>query len=697
MTQFQKTKIRIYQTYMHDVDRRDQLVGDPLPVDVFLPYVHHEYRTALGIEWQDMPVAMVEITREWLEGLAVGSTTNLIGVESEDWWLRVKVTEIQVPGGSQATPIPATSNTEYGYAVINSVPYSGCCGKGFRLTDIMETAYSTEIYTDEAAFIDCVNKVIANEIEYDCIQFECGGDNDNYCGKPHETLHIYPHGTKLTVDDLRKMPCFNRDVDPDDITIISEPYEGKWDNKSTVWICKYRLVNVNKNSDGKATSTETLKPVCEAAKSVKYPINGYALIHSAPNSGCCDKGFKLTDIMDSVFDSEIYTDEARFIAHVNDYISDEIRHDCEDRDCCDGIDGGYCRKPHEDEHIYPYGTKLTVEDLQKMTYFDNESDPADNIVILEPGEGNACASAQWVCKFQLMDAPSSNVEKSHTGGQQQRQKKLRLYQTYKKYIDSKDTEISVPMSIDEFIGHVHSEYQSAAIDWEWEDKPVAREDITREWLEGLAAGTYMDLIAEYSEDMWLRVIVSEAKFNMSDAVDDEGSEDTKSEGSEDTKSEGSEDTKSEGSEDTKSEGSDEDAEDVYVNTCTNAPISAGYALVKLEHSICGTGYHIRDVMNLIETIKIYSNPNDFCAFVNEYISKQMIEDCENSEECAVYCRNPHADFRVYPMGTCINPDDLANLDGNMVIIDEPREQRKHKTSPRELVWICKVSISNSAN
>ncbi len=666
MTQFQKTKIRIYQTYMHDVDRRDQLVGDPLPVDDFLPYVHHEYRTALGIEWQDMPVAMVEITREWLEGLAVGSTTNLIGVESEDWWLRVKVTEIQVPGGSQATPIPATSNTEYGYAVINSVPYSGCCGKGFRLTDIMETAYSTEIYTDEAAFIDCVNKVIANEIEYDCIQFECGGDNDNYCGKPHETLHIYPHGTKLTVDDLRKMPCFNRDVDPDDITIISEPYEGKWDNKSTVWICKYRLVNVNKNSDGKATSTETLKPVCEAAKSVKYPINGYALIHSAPNSGCCDKGFKLTDIMDSVFDSEIYTDEARFIAHVNDYISDEIRHDCEDRDCCDGIDGGYCRKPHEDEHIYPYGTKLTVEDLQKMTYFDNESDPADNIVILEPGEGNACASAQWVCKFQLMDAPSSNVEKSHTGGQQQRQKKLRLYQTYKKYIDSKDTEISVPMSIDEFIGHVHSEYQSAAIDWEWSDKPVAKADITREWLEGLSVNSCTDLIAEYSDDCCLQVLVTELKFNLSDA-----------------------------SECYESEGSEEESEESLV--CTIIPPGAAYALVKLENSSCSTGYHIRDVMNLTKTMKIYSNPDDFCTFVNDYITKQMIEDCENAEECTTYCGKPHGDFHVYPKGTCIKPSELANLDGNLIIIDEPREHRDKKNSPRDLAWICKVDIADSVN
>jgi hypothetical protein len=228
--------------------------------------------------------------------------------------------------------------------------------------------------------------------------------------------------------------------------------------------------------------------------------------------------------------------------------------------------------------------------------------------------------------------------------------KIRVYQSYTTNIDHREHRelvVGDPLPIDDFLPYIQSKYKHAQnICWNYE--VVSIDDITSEWLEGLPIGSTINLIGVESRDMWLSVKAFEIQVPV-------------------------------------------------VNQSNYKVDSSGYALIKLEDSYCGTGYHIRDIMNLIETIKIYSNPNDFCAFVNEYISKQMIEDCENSEECAVYCRNPHVDFRVYPMGTCINPDDLANLDGNMVIIDEPREQRKHKTSPRELVWICKVSISNSAN
>lgn len=126
-------------------------------------------------------------------------------------------------------------------------------------------------------------------------------------------------------------------------------------------------------------------------------------------------------------------------------------------------------------------------------------------------------------------------------------------------------------------------------------------------------------------------------------------------------------------------------------------LKTGFALVKLENSSSSTGYHIRDVMNLTKTMKIYSNPDDFCTFVNDYITKQMIEDCENAEECTTYCGKPHGDFHVYPKGTCIKPSELANLDGNLIIIDEPREHRDKKNSPRDLAWICKVDIADSVN
>jgi hypothetical protein len=87
--------------------------------------------------------------------------------------------------------------------------------------------------------------------------------------------------------------------------------------------------------------------------------------------------------------------------------------------------------------------------------------------------------------------------------------KHRLYQTYKKYVSRQDYEIGDPMLIDEFILWVHNEYQSAAIDWAWTDMPVAKADITREWLEGLAVNSRIDLIAEYSEDCCLQVLVTE--------------------------------------------------------------------------------------------------------------------------------------------------------------------------------------------
>jgi len=248
-------KIRVYQTYMDDTDRATPLIGKPLAVHKFIEYVKHEYRTAQEIMWDDIRVPMEDITREWLEGLAVDSQTELIGSEGEDLWLRVHVYELDIQELEDTatnsedtedlnTPVTHTSKhyrPKYGYAVMFSIPYSGCCGKGFRLSDVMECVHNAQIYTDEQEFIDCVNEVIANEIYGDCEQFECGGDNDNYCCKPHETLHTYPHGTDFTVDDLKNISCFDRDTDPEDITIISEPDERYRDNKTTVWICKFRL------------------------------------------------------------------------------------------------------------------------------------------------------------------------------------------------------------------------------------------------------------------------------------------------------------------------------------------------------------------------------------------------------------------------------------------------------------------------
>lgn len=99
--------LRIYQTVMDDVDRKDPQIGNPLAIDAFIPYVLHEYQTAIDSQWTDELVSKESITREWLEGLAVGSNTQLVGDEGEDYWLRVYVYEvdsgIENPGQSSDT------------------------------------------------------------------------------------------------------------------------------------------------------------------------------------------------------------------------------------------------------------------------------------------------------------------------------------------------------------------------------------------------------------------------------------------------------------------------------------------------------------------------------------------------------------------------------------------------------------------
>jgi hypothetical protein len=237
--------------------------------------------------------------------------------------------------------------------------------------------------------------------------------------------------------------------------------------------------------------------------------------------------------------------------------------------------------------------------------------------------------------------------------------KIRVYQTYMDDTDRATPLIGKPLAVHKFIEYVKHEYRTA-LEIMWDDIRVSMEDITREWLEGLAVDSHTELIGSEGEDLWLRVHVYELEL-----------QDTGDEAVETTRS--------------------VDKEQVTSNPNT------GFALVKLEDSNCGTGYHIRDVLNLTKTMKLYSNPDEFCAYVNDYIMEQMTEDCINAEECTTYCGKPHGDFHVYPMGTCIKPSDLANLEGNMIIIDEPREHRDKKNSPRELAWICKVDIADSVN
>jgi hypothetical protein len=186
--------------------------------------------------------------------------------------------------------------------------------------------------------------------------------------------------------------------------------------------------------------------------------------------------------------------------------------------------------------------------------------------------------------------------------------KIRVYQTYMDDTDRATPLIGKPLAVHKFIEYVKHEYLTA-LEIMWDDIRVSMEDITREWLEGLAVESQTELIGSEGEDLWLRVHVYELEI-----------QDTGDEAIETTRS--------------------VDKEQVITN------IKTGFALVKLENSSSSTGYHIRDVMNLTKTMRIYANLPEFCAYVNDYVTKQMIEDCENAEECTTYCGKPHGDFHV---------------------------------------------------
>jgi hypothetical protein len=73
--------IRMYQTYNSQYARPDDesSYSAPMPIDTFLPFLKDKYDDVTGEGSFDVEinVPLESINREWLEGLAAGSTTNL--------------------------------------------------------------------------------------------------------------------------------------------------------------------------------------------------------------------------------------------------------------------------------------------------------------------------------------------------------------------------------------------------------------------------------------------------------------------------------------------------------------------------------------------------------------------------------------------------------------------------------------------
>ena len=133
-------------------------------------------------------------------------------------------------------------------------------------------------------------------------------------------------------------------------------------------------------------------------------ITGYALMHcSTLNGGCCNTGYEVNDIMLSMKYTEIYTNPNKFIEEVNKAIKDIMDNDCAHTEACSNLDL-YCGKEHNERHTYPHGTKITLEQLEKITCLDTYTDNAANIIIDEP----VCTDkkyngrcAYWIAKFKI--------------------------------------------------------------------------------------------------------------------------------------------------------------------------------------------------------------------------------------------------------------------------------------------------------
>ncbi len=146
-------KLRIYQTVMDDVDRQDPLIGVPLAIDAFIPYVLNEYQTALDGQWTDEQVSKSEITREWLESLAVGSATQLIGDEGEDNWLRVHVYEVDT-GVSNDTRTVTPAHNRW-YQIIEPVyARPPCINKPCTVEEVLMKIQSVDFDEFEDVYVD---------------------------------------------------------------------------------------------------------------------------------------------------------------------------------------------------------------------------------------------------------------------------------------------------------------------------------------------------------------------------------------------------------------------------------------------------------------------------------------------------------------------------------------------------------------
>jgi len=129
----------------------------------------------------------------------------------------------------------------------------------------------------------------------------------------------------------------------------------------------------------------------------------------------------------------LYTDPYKFIEEVNSSISEEIRYDCEFGDCSinlrhddesgseeedesgseaedeSGSDEdtmsvdscGFCNKPHADEHRFPLGTKLTVDDLERISSLNTYADKSNIVIESVESDPNVAPVVTWICKITI--------------------------------------------------------------------------------------------------------------------------------------------------------------------------------------------------------------------------------------------------------------------------------------------------------
>jgi hypothetical protein len=93
------SNIRVYQTIMNDTSHGETIRSDPIAsISEVISHINNEYQTVLNTNnlWTDIYVPLSGITREWLEGLAVGSGTRIIGDDNEDVGLSVLVFEMNL-------------------------------------------------------------------------------------------------------------------------------------------------------------------------------------------------------------------------------------------------------------------------------------------------------------------------------------------------------------------------------------------------------------------------------------------------------------------------------------------------------------------------------------------------------------------------------------------------------------------------